>query len=149
MRKETRGRKPISIIESTPYSNIIFLIASGTNYPEAISKARKTDSSSTVKQLETLKKAKFLYEPKKEKLLNKTIYSVNWKKIIEEFVKYLRVNVDYVCSENDRLGMNLKNLIKGFEERVKQARDKNFENALKENKLLYGFFEQYYSTIGK
>src|SRR4030042_5895830 len=113
MRKKTRGRKAIPIIESLPYSSIIFLIASGTNYPEAISKARKTNSSSTVKQLEALKNAKYLNEPKKEKLLNKTVYSVNWKKIIEEFVKYLRVNVDYVCSENDRLGMNLDKVIRG------------------------------------
>lgn len=149
MGKETRGRKAIPIIESLPYSSIIFLTASGINYPEAISKARKTNSSSTVKQLEALKNASFLNEPKKEKLLNKTIYSVNWKKIIEEFVKYLRVNVDYVYSENDRLGMNLDKIIRGFKERVEQARDKNFENSLKDNKLLYSFFEQYYSQLGR
>jgi hypothetical protein len=78
-----------------------------------------------------------------------TLYSINWKKIIEELFKYIGENIDYVCSENERLGMNLDKVMRGFKERVEQAKNKNFENSLKENKLLYTFFEQYYSTIGE
>lgn len=88
MKKQTRGRKTIPILESIPYSNIIFLISLGINYPEAISKARKTNSSSTVKQLAVLRKTGFLNEPKKEKLLNKTRYSVNFDKILEEYLSF-------------------------------------------------------------
>lgn len=89
MKKETKGRKPIPIIESTPFSEIIFLISAGINYPEVISKARSRDTSSTVQQLKTLKEMKFLNEPKKEKMLNRTRYSVNWKKINQEFIDFM------------------------------------------------------------
>lgn len=88
MKKQTRGRKTIPILESIPYSNIIFLISSGVDYPEAISKARKTNSSSTVKQLAVLRKTGFLNEPKKEKLLNKTRHSVNFDKILEGYLSH-------------------------------------------------------------
>jgi hypothetical protein len=149
MRKETRGRKPIPIIDSTPYSSIVFLIASETNYPEAISKARGTDSSSTVKQLETLKREQFLNEPTKEKLLNKTIYSINWERVIEEFIKYIKDSVDYVISEEKRIGLNLNLLYVGYEKRVELLKQKDFQDKLKQNKYLLKFFQSYYSKIGE
>jgi len=45
--------------------------------------------------------------------------------------------------------LNLKNTIKGFEERVKQAKDKKFQEDLKKNNYLQTFFHNYYSEIGK
>jgi hypothetical protein len=82
------GRKPIQVIDSNPYSQIIFLVASGCNYAQEIAKQRKAQPSPTVKQLKDLQKLKFL-RSEKEKLLNKTTYVVNWEKINEEFVNYL------------------------------------------------------------
>lgn len=147
------GRKPIEIINSLPYSEIIFLIASGENYPQVVAEKRKKEVSPTAKQMNELKEKGFLIsineEEKKNFPQNKKYFSVNWKKIIEEFIKYVNENIDYVCSENERLGLNLKNTIKGFEERVKQAKEKKFQEDLKKNKYLKTFFHNYYSEIGK
>jgi hypothetical protein len=149
MRKETRGRKAIPIIESLPYSSIIFLIASGTNYPEAISKARKTNSSSTVKQLEALKNAKFLNEPKKEKLLNKTIYSVNWEKIIKEFIKALQEHKEDVLKQDEFLRTNLKEAFKKSFNYLDYLENKEFIKSIKQNNYLIEYLKVYFSDISK
>jgi hypothetical protein len=147
------GRKPIKIINSVPYSEIIFLIASGENYPQAVAEKRKKEVSPTAKQINELKEKGFLIsineEEKKNFPQNKKYFSVSWKKIIEEFIKYINENIDYVCSENERLELNLKNTIKGFEERVKQTKEKKFQEDLKKNKYIKTFFHNYYSEIGK
>jgi hypothetical protein len=147
------GRKQIEVINSIPYSEIIFLIASGENYPQAVAEKRKKEISPTAKQMNELKEKGFLIsineKEKKNFPQNKKYFSVNWKKIIEEFIRYVNENIDYVCSENERLKLNLKNTIKGFEERVKQAKDKKFQEDLKKNNYLQTFFHNYYSEIGK
>lgn len=148
MKNKKVGRKPIEVIDSLPYSHIVFLVANGDNYAQVISEKRGTAPSPTVKQLKFLEKEKYL-KSSKEKLLNKTIYEVNWQKIIDDFLSYINQNVDYVCSENDRLGLNLKNAIKGFDERISQSRDKSFQNNLKKNKYLQLFLKNYYSEIGR
>jgi len=86
------GRKPILIIESYPYSNIIFLVASGFNYPKSIAEKRNVAVFPTTRQLKTLESKKFLISLNKTKdknfPQNKKMYVVNWDKIIEEFIKY-------------------------------------------------------------
>lgn len=149
MVKRTVGRTKINVIDSIPYSQLIFLVASGKSYALNIAEARgKTDSSPTAKQLKQLEARGFL-KSQKEKLLNKTVYSVNWKRVIEEFIRYVNENIDYVCSENERLKLNLKNTIKGFDERIEKAKDKKFQEDLKKNNYLQTFFHNYYSEIGK
>lgn len=81
------GRKPLSVIDSIPYSEIILLVTSGKNYPLSIAEARgRKDSSPTAKQLKQLEDKGFLLSSK-EKLLNKTIYQINWKRINQDFIK--------------------------------------------------------------
>lgn len=147
--QKKRGREKVSVSNSLPFSQIIFLIASGKDYALSIAEARgKKDSSPTAKQLKQLEERGFL-KSEKEKLLNKTRYYIEWKKIIEEFIKYVNENIDYVCSENERSGLNLKNTIKGFEEIVKQAKEKKFQEDLKKNKYLITFLKAYFSYIAK
>lgn len=86
MKRARLGREPIEIIESIPFSQTIFLIASGKNYAQIISQERKIAPSPAVKQLKQLEKAGFIVS-KKEKLLNKTIYSVNWSRIVKAFIE--------------------------------------------------------------
>lgn len=132
MKKQTRGRKTIPILESIPYSNIIFLISSGINYPEAISKARKTNSSSTVKQLAVLRKEGFLNEPKKEKLLNKTRYSVNFDKILEEYLSYC---FDIYESKEIKMENNFKKSSSIPNDNVKKI------SLVKNDKLIFSKYE--------
>lgn len=149
MKAKNRGRRPIEIIESVPYSQIIFLISAGINYPIAISKARGIDNSSTFKQLEELRKKGFLNTPIRESLLNKTIYSVNWKKIIGVFIDYIIDQCKYISSENERLSLNLPAIFRGFDKSISYMKDKDFQDRLKENKYLQTFFQSYYAEIGR
>lgn len=96
MKRARLGREPIEIIESIPFSQTIFLIASGKNYAQIISQERKIAPSPAVKQLKQLEKAGFIVS-KKEKLLNKTIYSVNWSRIVKAFIELVeKRKEDYV-----------------------------------------------------
>jgi len=121
-KEEKRGRKSLPVIDSVPFSQIIFLISSGINYPQAISKSRKTDPSATIKQITTLKKQGFLFS-KKEKLLNKTIYSLNKEKISETFIQYMNdkkqnngFNLSNKYSQNKYLGEYLKEIFASYKE---------------------------------
>ncbi len=88
MVKKNLGRNKINVIDSVPYSELIFLVSSGVNYPLSIAEARgKKDSSPTAKQLNQLVDRGFL-KSNKEKLLNKTIFSINWGKISREFFNH-------------------------------------------------------------
>lgn len=89
MVKRIVGRTKINVIDSIPYSQLIFLVASGKSYALSIAEARgKTDSSPTAKQLKQLEARGFL-KSQKEKLLNKTVYSVNWEKATNSFIDYV------------------------------------------------------------
>lgn len=88
MGRKSKGKRRIPVVNNIIYSNLIFFVASGKNYALSIAKVRnKKDSSPTAKQLKQLEERGFL-KSRKEKLLNKTIYSINWSRIIEEFKKF-------------------------------------------------------------
>jgi len=80
--KKKFGRSPIKMIESPSLSQILFLIANGKNYAQKIAEIKGIKPSPVIRQLNKLKK--FL-NSKNEPLLNKTIYSIRWDKIAEEF----------------------------------------------------------------
>lgn len=88
-----RGRNKIDIIHSVPYSKIIFIVASGENYPEYVSKILKKDYSTIGKQMRQLHAKEYLISLKEEggkKLqYNKTLYAVNLNKIIENIFDIL------------------------------------------------------------
>jgi hypothetical protein len=97
------GRTPIKITESLPFSEVILLVASDQNYPQKIAEIRKTKPSAIVKQLDILKRKKFLNNPVKEKLLNKTLYTVNFNKINEEFIEFIKKRLNQSQSLNKNL----------------------------------------------
>lgn len=141
------GRNLIQVIDSIPFSQLIFLTSSGKNYAIAIAKARgREDSSPTAKQLKQLVKRKFLSE-KKERLLNKTIYSVNWEKLIEELLKKLRENLEIVLKEIEENNLDFNRIFENFEEIIFRAKDKKFEEKIKKNKYLIKFLISYFSYI--
>src|SRR3989344_2174888 len=110
MEKEKKGKQRIPVIENVIYSSLIYQIASGNNYPQKIFDSLKKPTSIIVRQLKTLKEECFVFSEYKEDksifpMQRQTIYSINWKKIIEEFIKYINENIDYVCSEKKRLNL--------------------------------------------
>lgn len=145
MAKE-KGRKPIDIIDSVPYSTILFLIASGVNYTQAISEARRIDTSATFKQIEILRKKGFLNKPTKEALLNKTIYSINWDKITDEFFRLIKEHKKEFLETHEQVKTNLA--IEKLNE-LKRLDDNAFIVDLKKNKYLRYAFREYFSQISK
>jgi len=151
---ERKGKQRIPVIDNLIYSNLIFQISMGNNYAQKIFEATKKPTSIIVRQLDILKKEGFVsVEYIEDKSIfpmqRLTLYSVKWERVVEEFLKYIKENIDYVCSENERLGLKLDNIIKGFNERVNQAKDKKFQEDLKKNIFLQTFFKNYYAEIGR
>ena len=143
MVKFKKGRKEIAVIESLPYSSIILLVSSGKNYADVIAEATKKDSSTIARQLRDLIDKKnnknFLISLKESegKTLqhNKTIYSVNYEKIIEEFISHIRELLEEANKEH-------KELEKYQTEIEKKIEDINFSNTKEytQNKYLLEFF---------
>lgn len=134
MVKKNVGRKQKKVIESIPYSEIIFLVASEYNYALKISEARgRKDSSPTAKQLKQLEEKGFL-KSYKEKLLNKTVYTVNWDRICQEFANYV---FDIVINKRQQLkayfGEKYNNYIKEQEQAL-EKREKELPKKAKEKK---------------
>jgi len=144
MAKRIVGRTQIEVIDSIPYSQLVFLVASGKSYALTIAEARgKKDSSPTAKQLKQLEARGFL-KSQKEKLLNKTIYSVNWNKILDEFFLFLKERKEGFIDSHNRLKTNVSPEIL---ERLKLLDNKDFVKDMKANKYLNQFLKEYLSSI--
>ncbi len=81
-------RPKIGILDSKPLLRILLLISQGDNYGQRISIGLNSDPSLVVRNLKTLEKHKFLIS-QREKLLNKKIYSVDYSRIADEYIKYV------------------------------------------------------------
>lgn len=146
MVKKIIGRNQINVIDSVPYSELLFLVASGKNYALTIAEARgKKDSSPTAKQLKQLENRGFL-KSHKEPVLNKTIYSINWEKIIDEFFKLLVEHKKDFMAMHEHLKTNIN------PEKLKQVNhldDTNYIKDMKTNKYLKLALTHYFSEISK
>jgi hypothetical protein len=155
--KKYKGKQRLPILDNLVYSNLIFQVSAGNDYPQKIYEFyhKKKSASVISRQLDFLEtKEGFLISMTKEDrskfpMEKIRIYSIKWEKIISEFLKYVEKQIDYVVSENKRLGMNIDKTFKDFEERIKQAKDETFQEAWSKNKLLQSFFKRYYATIGE
>jgi hypothetical protein len=149
MVKKIAGRNKLNVIDSLPYSQLIFLVASGKNYALSIAEARgKKDSSPTAKQLKQLKEKGFL-KSRKEPRLNKTIYSVNWEKIIKEFIKALQEHKEDVLKQDEFLRTNLKEAFKKSFNYLDYLENKEFIKSIKQNNYLIEYLKVYFSDISK
>lgn len=146
MVKKNFGRDKINVIDSMPYSELIFIVSSGKNYPLSIAEARgKKDSSPTAKQLNQLVERGFLVS-QKEKFLNKTIYSVDYEKIVEEFIVYLRGLLEKTI--NDNLSISDDNFADNLKQELINNETLNTKNYSK-NPYLLSFFRELLSISVK
>ncbi|MEN7982376.1 MAG: hypothetical protein ABFQ65_02930 [Nanoarchaeota archaeon] len=88
------GRNKIEVIDSVPYSQIIFLVAKGFNYPQAVALKRNTEVSPTSRQMLRLKNQGYLLSlneiENKNFLQNKKYFLINGPKINEDFINYIK-----------------------------------------------------------
>lgn len=137
-----KGRKEIRVIESQPFSEILFIIASGKNYALSIADSRgKEDSSSTNKQLQELEERGFL-KSNKEKLLNKTVYSINWNKINGEFCTVLSETIKDRIYIAETFFPEHKEYIKGLKEMELDKRE------FSKNIVLKNIFQNAFANWG-
>src|SRR3990167_8128228 len=90
-----KGKQRLPITENEIYSNLIFQIVSGNNYAQKIFRATNKPTSIIVRQLDILRKEGFVSsEHKEDKTLfpmqRLTLYSINWNKILDEFILFLK-----------------------------------------------------------
>jgi len=157
MKEKPQGKQRLAVIESPIYSDLIFQVALKNNYAQKIYdySGKKKSASVISRQLDILEREEgFLKSETKEDktvfpMQKLRVYSVNWNKIVREFIRYVEKNIEYVLSENKRLGMNLDKIIKGFNERIEKSKDKKFQEDLCKNSYLQIFFEEYYSEIAR
>jgi hypothetical protein len=135
---KTIGRNPIEIIDSYPYSEIIFIVASGDNYPQVVAEKRKREVSPTAKQMNELKEKGFLISiNEKEKRnfpQNRKYFSVNWDKISEEFVDYIfnKYQREYLqLSKRKALSRYLS-----YNRKYELIKNKDFEKSIKKNEYV-------------
>jgi hypothetical protein len=153
-----KGKKRIRVVENKIYSELIFEIASGNNYSQKIYDSIKKPTSSIVKQLKILSEEGFVNS---ELIENKNIfpmkrikkYSVNWEKIIEEFIEELKKKKKNI----EETSLNIKKI---FEEHLKETNNPNLEilkllenkefiDSLKINYYLRNFFKEFFISVCK
>lgn len=94
-RKKLEEKNPL---DNPIYSSFIFAISSEINYPKAISDHLKRNAGNVWNQLNYLYKNNFIsfviVGDEKVFPFEKKIYSINWGKIIEEFIKKIKEKTD-------------------------------------------------------
>jgi len=128
-------------IEKSPeLSRIIFCIAKGHNYARDIAKTLTKDSTTVVRQLQKLEKLRYI-SSKKEKILNKTIYSVNWKKIMSVYSVWLGKKFKLAAHEYRKLKIDKYGDIPiGFLE------EKNIPKLISESKHILLLLKEIFKT---
>ena len=137
------GRAAINVIESQPFSEIIYLVAAGKNYGKVIADIRNKNPSPTIKQLRILMKRNYLFL-EKVKLLNKRYYYVNWDKIIDEFLNLLTAQKNKIIQESEALhgaGWLKEHLSEDSFSNLQLLDNKDFIHKIKNNSYLRNFFE--------
>jgi predicted transcriptional regulator len=76
------------------YFEIIGALTEGDTYPTELATKLNKQRAILYKQIEKLKEVNFIQE-KKEKLLNKTIYSLNYPELIKKFLEHRTLKLKY------------------------------------------------------
>jgi len=138
-----KGKQMIPVMNNKIYSALLFEIASGNNYAQKIYDSIKKPTSIIVRQLKILEDKDFVtsvFEEDKStfpmKRLN--IYSINWDKIIQEFVSYVFKKFEKEFKDHQKIDHEGTDEPK---EKVyiklhKKIKDKDFESEIKNNEYL-------------
>lgn len=127
------------IIDNPKYLKIILLIKQNKNYNEVLSRELEIKPSSTYEHLKYLERQGFIISKPEEERFNKTIYSVNYEKIIEEFILYLRAMFEKTMKDN--LSLSDEDFLNKFEQETSNNDIFNTKNYLN-NPYLLSFFKE-------
>jgi len=160
-RIERKGKQMLPVMSNKIYSALLFEIASGNNYAQKIYDSIKKPTSIIVRQLKILEEKDFVtsvFEEDKStfpmKRLN--IYSINWNKILQEFVRYVFDGFKEEHQNYKRIKDTLKNnsqdIHKSKDEKydklMNEIENKNFEKIIEENNYLKFFVKRKFFLLG-
>lgn len=160
-------KKRIPIVINKKDFEILCLIYQGKNYNEVIAGELKVKPASVIEHLKFLEKEGFLISKKEKKQFNKKIYSINKKRIAQEYAKDLRdslinnlrkpitiylkqFNVKKIIEKTNQEYEKIKNnpiLIKYIETFFKLKTIKNPPKQIKEIHTLRDMFLLFYRAI--
>jgi DNA-binding PadR family transcriptional regulator len=86
-------KKRVPVVANERDFEILLFIFQNKNYNEILAKELNVKPSSIFEQLKYLEKEKFIISKREKKQFNRNIYSVNFKRIAEEFVNDLELSI--------------------------------------------------------
>lgn len=161
MKRKLKGKQRLPVIDSLVYSNFIFQIASGNNYAQKIYESykkiyKKPKSASVIsRQLDILENEEhFLTSESKENknifpMQKLRIYSVNWEKIIEEFIKGIKKQKKTIIEENKRLNANLEEVFGSRMKLLRYLDNEEFIKNIKNNSYLKDYIRIYFIKVAR
>ena len=146
-------RTEIKTLDSPDHSLLIFTLDKNKMYASELARQVKEQQGTIQRRLKKLKEEGYVLlegHPKKKK--NIKLFSVNWDKINEEFIKYLQKREKQLLQEYKSILSSKEkksfqeNVFGNFEE-IKKLEDKKFVSELEKNEFLTVIFQEIFTEI--
>lgn len=147
-------RVKLKILESNVYAKVFFLIAKDVNYNQAIYKEINSKPTTTIEYLKRLVNKKYLNFEIEQKN-NKKVYSINYSKLIQEFINFLIQQKHNILTEIEKVKGKEKSL-EWFEHHLRPydystynlLENKEFIENTKNSEYLKIYFREAFKEIG-
>jgi hypothetical protein len=143
-------RPKIKVLRSPQLTELLFLINSGYNYAQKIHNKTEKQPSPIVQQLKKINKEGYL-NLRKDPLLNKKIYSINWNKITQEFLDFLKLKIEenkkFLLGQYKGDESRLKRIISLAHMNYKEIYDKKFQKDILSNPYLISTFNKIFNKL--
>jgi len=157
MRKKSKGKQRLAVIRNKVYSNLIFQVSGEKNYAQKIFEiyGKKKSASVISRQLDILETEEHFLksEIKEDKnvfpMQKLRVYSVNWQKIIGEFIKEIKKQKEAILEQDKNLNSNLKEIFGSRMDLLSDLDNEEFIERLKKNSYLIEYLKIYFGKISR
>lgn len=141
------AKKEINVFDSAEHSLLIYVLNNKEMYASEIARLVKEKQGTTQRRLMKLESSGFIkIKEHPEKIKNIKLFSVNWDKILEEFIKLLKEQKEEFIKIHNNLKTNIKT------ERLQLLNlleNKEFVKNLKTNVYLKKALSEYFTAISR
>ncbi|MEK6833091.1 MAG: ArsR family transcriptional regulator [Nanoarchaeota archaeon] len=138
--------RTIPIIENKVYSEILFAINTKEITSTDLANILKKEQSPIYRQLMYLYKNGYLDLEVKKQQFNKKLFSINWIKVNQEFINFLKIKKsELIYEQSQSAKIKLLKLKRGLLP-IKQF-DNDYLNRLQKNKYLILFFQNVFKAL--
>ncbi|MFA5992778.1 MAG: hypothetical protein WC796_03665 [Candidatus Pacearchaeota archaeon] len=152
---ENKRRVRLDIPDNSLYSQMLFSIIAGNNYPQKIAEVIGKEPSNVSRQVQLLKRKGYVnskkYGNKNKFPFEKTIYEVKWEKIIELFLDRIKFKIELnrKASKSAVSPTLSKEIMPNILEIEGLYGTRDFVDSIKSNKYLIKYFELLFSELHK